>query len=263
MATVRDALLEAARHMGAIREGIATGGSTTTLEDTLMNEPAANFAGGTLWMLSGDNDGLCDIVSQYNEGVATIETTLSTAIAAGDEYAIADAEYPKQKLKQAVMAALRFFSSLKTDDTKTVTANTEEYTLPTGVSNVKRVEVATSSSTPYGFVPNYYWKEWNGKLVFVGGKEPTTTGNIIRIWYEEYIGELSETDNIPDSVNLTWLKWAAVAWLYRDQIKRIQKDNPTNLDLLNEAKTLEAEAKLMAKRHQLVSMPSDPKLSGW
>jgi len=263
MTTLIEAMLETARLMGVVKEGTATGGSTTTLIDTSLDDPAEYFTKGTIFVLSGTYSGTCDVIKMFNEGTFTLTTTLAGAISAGNTYAAAQPEYPKHKLKQAVLSALRFAPILKTSDSLTVTADTEEYSLPSGVSNVKRVEVAASSSSPYGFVPNLFWKEWNAKLIFDKGKEPTSTGYIIRLWYEGAHGEIAESGSILSSIDMNWLKWSAAAFLYRDQIKKIQKDNPTDIDLLNEAKTLEAEAKRNAVRYELMSMPSDPKLAGW
>ncbi len=263
MATLIDAMLEAARIMGVVREGTATGGSTTTLVDSSMTEPAGYFMNGTIWVLSGTYDGACQVVSMHNEGTITLTTALAGAIIAGIEYAVATSEYPKYKLKQAVLSALRFAPVLKTYDTLTVTANTQEYSLGAGISNAKRVEVDTSASVPYGFVPNHFWKEWNGKIIFDSGKEPTDAGKIIRVWYEAEHGDIAETASILTGIDMNWLKWASAAFLYRDQIKKIQKDNPTNIDMLNEARTLEAEAKRTAKKYELTSMPIDAKLAGW
>jgi hypothetical protein len=257
------AMLETARHIGAAREGTATGGSTTTLVDTSLDEAAELYKGGTLWMLSGNNEGLCDVISAFSENTVTITDTLTNAILDGDAYAVSSKEYPKHKLKQAVLSCLRFHPVLKTDDSLTVTADTEEYSLPSGVSNIKRVEIAAEAGTPYSFAANLFWKEWNGKLVFQPGKEPGEAGRSMRLWYMGEHGEIEESGTILSSVDMNWLKWAAAAFLYRDQVKRIQKDNPTNLELMNEAKTQEARARLMAKRSKLSNMPSDPKLSGW
>jgi len=263
MTTLIDAMLETARVIGAVREGTATGGSTTTLIDTQLNEASGYYKGGTIWLLSGDNDGTCDIVAGFGENTVTLTSTLAQTVAAGVCYAIANNEYPKHRIMQAVLTQLRFAKILKTNDTLAVTADTEEYSLPSGVSNVRRVEVAASTSAPYGYAPNRFWKEWNGKIIFDKGYAPTSTGNKIRLWYEGIHEEVGETEEILTSVDINWLKWSAAAFLYREEIKRIQKDNPTALDLLNEAKSLEAEAKMNAGRFQLSSMPIDSKLAGW
>lgn len=263
MTTLVDAMLETARIIGAVRDGTATGGSTTTLVDTQLNEASGYYKGGTIWILSGNNDGTCDIVAGFGENTVTLTSTLAQAIVSGVAYAIANSEYPKHRIKQAVLAQLRFAKTLKTNDALIVTVNTEEYSLPSGVSNVRRVEVATSTSVPYGYTQNRFWKEWNGKIVFDKGYAPTSTGNKIRLWYEGIHDEIAESGEILTNIDMNWLKWSAAAYLYREEIKRIQKDNPTALDLLNEAKSLEAEAKLNAGRFQLSSMPIDSKLAGW
>lgn len=261
MTTLIGAMLETARLMGVVTEGTATGGSTTTLVDTGLDHPAGYFEGGTLWALSGNNSGLCQKVTSFMEGTLTFGTTLSTPIASGDNYAVATPEFPKYKLKQAVLHVLRFSPILKTDDTTVVTADTEEYALPTGVSNIKRIEAAAESSAPYNFVPLYSWRERNGKVIF--NPAPSNTGNILRIWYEGAHGEIAESGTILDSVDINWLKWSAAAFLYRDSITRIKKDDPVRVDLLNEAKLMEETAIRTARRFQLQTMPSDPKIAIW
>ena len=261
MSTLAELMLDVARLMGTVREGTATDGSETTLIDTLLDEPADYFTKGTLWLLSGDNAGLCAVVNTFSENTISLADTLTAAIAAGNEYAVATPEFPKHKLKQAVLSALKHNPVLLTDDNLIVTANTKEYELPEGVSDIRRVEVATEASAPYSFTPNMTWREWDRKLVF--DKEPTDTGKIIRLWYEGAHGEIAENADILPSVDVEWLKWMAVVFLYRDMITRINKDNPTDLDLLNEAKIQEAEAKRNANKHALRSMPRDPKVTIW
>jgi hypothetical protein len=269
MSTLTELMLDVARLMGTVREGTATDGSETTLIDTLLDEPADYFTKGTLWILTGDNEGLCTIVKTFAENTITIDSGLVAVddldveipIAAGDEYAVATPEFPKHKLKQAALSALKHNPILLTDDNLVVTANTKEYTLPDGVSNIRRVEVATEASAPYSFTPNMSWREWNGKLIF--DNEPTDTGKIIRLWYEGFHGVIDEDEEILSSADVEWVKWSSVAFLYRDLITRINKDNPTDLDLLNEAKIQEAEAKRNANKHALRSMPRDPKVTVW
>lgn len=264
MTTLKEAMLETARILGIVREGVATGGSVTTLIDTILDEPNDYFTKGTLWVLTSTNNAaLCQVVKAYAERTITLTTAVSNAIVAGDTYAVAAPLFPKHALLQAVNKALRFEHIIKTDDTLTVTANTQEYSLLSGVSNVKRVDVATSTSVPYAFQPNFHVKEWNGKIVFDDGKEPTETGMKIRLWYQGTHGELAETGSLLPSVDMNWLKWAAATYALRDHIRRIEKDGQVDLELLNEAKTMEAQYAREAARHGLRSMVSDPKLGGW
>lgn len=261
MTLLTEVMLDVARLMGTVREGAATGGSTTTLIDTSLDEPADYYTKGTLWMLTGSNSGLCAVIRTFAENTITINTTLTAAIIAGNEYAAATPEFPKHKLKQAVLSALKHNPILLTNNTLVVIANTKEYTLPTGVSDIRRVDVATEAGLPYSFIPNLSWREWNGKLIF--DNEPTQAGNIIRLWYEGQHGEIGESGSVLPSVDMDWLKWSAVVYLYRDTITRINKDNPTDLDLLNEAKMLEVEARRKANKYALRSMPRDPKVTIW
>lgn len=249
--TLRTAMLETARVMGVVREGTATGGTTTTLIDTHLDEPADYYTKGTLWILDGSNMGVCDVVSLFAENEITIETTLANAIVDGDEYAIATPEFPKHKLRQAVLSVLRYAPILLVNDDLTADGS-GEYDLPEGVHNIKRVDVGGVHQS---------WREVNDKLYFDGNTDPSS--GTIYLYYEGHHGVIEEDDDILSSVDMDWLKWSAAVFLYRDKITRINKDNPTDLDLLNEAKVLEAEARRNANRFQLQSMPIDPKLAIW
>lgn len=263
MTTLLKAMLETARLMGTVREGTATGGSTTTLIDTLLDEPGDYFSKGTVWILSGANSGACKVVSTYQENTLAWSSALTGAIAAGVSYAVANPEYPKWKLAQAVLQVLRFDPILKTDDTLTVTANTEEYDLPSNVKQVSHIEVATNTSEPYSFKPNYNWRDVYGKLVFDHGKAPSEAGRIIRIWHIDVHGEIGESEDILPSVDIDWLKWKAVEYLYRDAMTRFNKDNPTDVELLNEAKQNALMAERKAKRYFIRNREVSPKLANY
>lgn len=263
MTTLLEAMLETARLMGTVRDGVATGGSTTTLVDTAMDEPSDYFSKGTVWILSGTYAGVCNVVKTHGENTFTWETVLAGAIVAGVSYAVATPEYPKWKLKQAVLKVLRFDPILKIDDTATVTVNTLTYALPSGVSRVAHVEVATDPSSPYNFQPNYNWREENGMIIFDPGKEPTIAGHIIRIWYIGEHGEIAESESILPSVDIDWLCWKSVEYLYRDAMTRINKDNPTDIDLLNEAKQNVMIAERNARKYFLRGREISPKLANY
>lgn len=262
MTTLVDAMLETARIMGITHEGTATSGTLTSLTDTSMEEPADYWNGGTLWILSGANNGSCVVVKTHNGNTVSF-SAMSGTIAAGVEYALATADYPKHKLKQAVLTVLRNDEILLKDDTTTVTDDTEEYSLPSGVSNVIAVHVAQEDEEPYYWQPHYYWQENYGKLLFDPGKEPTNTGDKIRIWYLGAHGEIAESGTILSSVPINWLKWKSAEFLYRDKLTRIKQDDPTVIDLFNEAKEQAKYAAAMSDRYALRTGNPQPRLANY
>jgi len=258
MTTLVQAMLETAKVLGITYEGTATGGSTTTLVDSALDFPQDHFEGGTLWVTSGTADGLCVKVSAYANNTFTFAT--STAVVATNTYVAATKDFPKWLLKQAALMALRFTPILKIDTTQTTVADQETYTLPTGVTDVRRVQVAASSSSPYGYETNYHWQEVNGTLYFF---DPPAGGYLMRIWYVGYHGDIAESGSLEEGVSQDWLKWASAVNAWRWKMEQIRKDNPVAMDLMNEAKTLEANAERTAKRYQLKQIPRDPIHADW
>ncbi|NMC80190.1 MAG: hypothetical protein GYA59_12575 [Chloroflexi bacterium] len=258
MTTLAEMMLETARVVGNVFESTATGGSTTTLVDTRLQAEADFYRDGTLWVLDGDNAGLCDVVTSFLENTLTIESTLTDAIVAGNSYAVADGKFPKRMLKQAILASLTKEKVMKINSSLSVTADTEDYALPTGVSDVRRVEVATTASGSYEI--NYFWREMDGRLYFMKGKEPKTAGRTIRLYYAALHGTIGDSDAINDAIDLNLLKWRGVVHLYRNYMQRMYKDEPQIIDLLNEAKVNEAQA--LARRVP-PTFNRDPIHTGW
>lgn len=264
MTTLVDVMLEVARIVDLVREGTATDGSTTQLTDSNIDEPNDSYRGGTLWLLSGDNDGACEVIKSHGEGgVLTLKNTLSNAIAAGVSYAVAGRKFPKHVLKQAVQMVLRETDIMGKDETLEVTADTQVYTLPTGVYDVRRVEVQTNESEPYDYRINQHWREQNGSIYFDPTFEPITAGMTIRLWYAKPHGEIAESGSIDNALDIQYLKWAAAVQVLRRKIQEIKRDNPTDIDMLNEAKSLEESARNRMSKYSIRLMNRDAHLARW
>jgi len=257
MTTLTAAMLEVARLMRDVFDGTATGGSTTTLEDTSLTMPADYYTGGTLWILSGDNEGECIEIVEYGESTFTF-AALSNAIAAGVQYAAAPGMYKKHELKQSVLAALRNARIEIIDETLTVVESQEEYALPTGVRDVLSVEIAENAETPFTWSKNQYWVETSGSVCFNPDKIPDQSeGNKIRLHYAGGHPDIDDTDSLQVDVND--IKWSAAVILWRRLMQTTYKDNPVAVEMFNEAKMMEAEALRQMKR---VPQP-DAKLAAW
>jgi hypothetical protein len=255
-------MLEVARLMGGVREGTVTSGTVSTLVDTAMDEPADTFTGGTLFMLSGTNDNLCCVVTSHQFGGRLVIPTLTAAIAAADTYAVAPNKFPKHILKQAVNAVLRDLKVMGSNSTLTVTTDTQAYTLPSGVFDVRRVEVERDDDD-LDYERNHHWKELNGVLYFDPGHEPGDTGKAIRVWYAKDHGELGDAGTVDNDVDIRYLKWAAVSYCWRNYIQGVKKDDPIAMDLLNEAKTSEAQAMRNARNNHFRIIDKDPHWGRW
>jgi hypothetical protein len=143
------------------------------------------------------------------------------------------------------------------DTTLTVVDNQTEYTLPSGVYNVVRVQIATSNTDDYGYVTVYNWREVNGAIHFTD-ELPHTAGYTIRLYYNALHDEVEDdTDTVSDDIPLPLLIAEARYWF--EQI--------TYMDMANlgakEESTLErlSTERLMARqRYKVNRIPRDPVL---
>lgn len=252
MTTLAGAMLEVARLLCRVREGSATSGTTSTLVDTAMIETGGTYTDGTLWILSGDNNGLCAVVNNHVEQTLSIATQ-GSAIAANDSYVVADGKYQKHQLKQAILTKLREIEVIKKDtDQEAVEGDTETtITLDAGISNVRRVEIDGDIS--------HYWKERDGVLYF-HAHEPDESSDIV-IWYMAPHGDIAESADIDDAVSLSWLKWAAVEDLLWKQYDLSDGDDPTAAKLLEKASAL--ARRYESDKRSVRVMERDPIYSGW
>src|SRR5512138_2145230 len=107
MATTESLLLKIAENLRRLRYSSATGGSTTTLIDTTMDEPDQYLNGGTIFCISGNNAGKsCKVTTWTTSGTTFTVPTQSAAFAAGNAYAVCDNKYPREALVAALNRAL-------------------------------------------------------------------------------------------------------------------------------------------------------------
>lgn len=218
MATLYSATLDLAKILGSVMESTTTAaGTTTTLVDTSFqrNKPPDDaFNYGTLWFISGALAGKTAIVTDWTNLTTTFTfATQSAAPGSGSRYAFLDKDWPRDVLRNAVNAALQTIGGVPdiyTLATFVTVANQEDYTLPDGVYNVRKVEIATSDTAPYYYHTHYHWMEIDGVIRFKNGYAPTTTGDLIRLTYIVQPGELDDdADTISDYIHPDLLKWTA------------------------------------------------------
>lgn len=178
------------------------------------------FNGGTIWFKDCNSTSLenkTTIITDYTSSSGTIQFTSLGAYQtkSGDTYAALPRFFPRFILRQAVNFALSITGGKDLQDsTLTVTSNTRAYNLPTGVAEVKRVEIVTSTS-PYTYELMSRWEVINGQLVF-GYDMDAFVGMSIRLTYRSYFTELTaDGDSIYGGISINWIRWSGLAYCLR------------------------------------------------
>lgn len=252
------AIYEVGKRAGEVFEGTATGGGATTLIDTAQVSTVDDFYnGGTMCFLSGTGlTGTTRTITDYADTTRTFTFATGTAVAAGVRYAAIRPSLNRGAIVAAINAALAEMGSVtQINDTLAVVADTEQYSLPAGVSNVARVMVATSTAAPYGWETNYYWHESGGALIFEPGAEPTEAGYLIRLYYNAPHAEVTaDADVISETIRPVRLEWTAAAHALA-QTFRSGRNEGANKDALALAQQKAAE---MAARFPVRPMVRTP-----
>lgn len=212
MTTLLDISLKVAKEVMDVIEGTATGGSTTTLVDSALGAlPDDHFNNGRLWIKSGTHADKIFQVTDFATSTGTVTfAAVVGAIAAGVRYAIARNSYPWDQIVSAIQRALDSTWVTGIDSTLEGDGETLEFTLPTGVYDVKRVEFEDTAQANTGRRNSTHWRETStGKLRFDYGYAPID-GYTIHVYYRDQHAELTDYSVvISNEINVEWLKWAA------------------------------------------------------
>lgn len=208
MTTVFDVSLRMAKEVMDVIEGTATGGSTTTLVDTAQTTQANDYYnGGMLWIKSGTHAGKVFAITDYAAGGTFTFTAVTGAIAAGVRYAVARSLYPWDRITSSIQTALDSTWVTDVDTSLEGDGETLEFTLPTDVKRVYKVETVGDL---YGRSQCSHWRETHdGKLRFDYGYPPRD-GETIHVYYKAPHDEITGyTTEISRELDLEWLKYAA------------------------------------------------------
>ena len=242
--TLFDLTYELARALGVLSEGIATGGDTDTILDSVERLEANDFwNGGTAWItydaggLGAAPQGEYGFVSDFalSGGNISLRTALTASVGAGDRYAIAGQRYPLQLLIQKINETFGVIE--KTDLTTVVIAGDQLlYSLPADVLELKQVWVQPTTDSDR-WEPIYDWsvqKSATGsvnKLIF---ERQFMAGLAVKLVYVGYHQVLRiATDKLDDSLHSKQIVYnAAVKCLLWYKSKVGDSDTSVN-DLLN------------------------------
>lgn len=221
--TLFTATLALARLLAEVADGTATGGTTATLLDTSRTEPDSYFTGGVIWFRSGLNINKSAAITGWTNSTGTFAfATQTAACAVGNLYSACAVDYSKDALINAINQAQRAIGAIPQQNTALTTVDQQlEYTLPAGVYNVLRVEIAINTTAPIHYTTHYNWSEAEGKLVFDPGCEPDGDGYTIRVTYAPTPTEYDDdTDTISDLIPLELLVKTAAAEALRWRLAR-------------------------------------------
>lgn len=267
MAVLFDLIYRTARLLGAVTEGIATGGSTTTIVDTNDRTEAANFWNGGTAFLIRDAGGAgaapekqSSVISSFTGNTLTLRTALTVAAAVNDKYGVTRERYTRPLLIQKVNEALQKLGTVPVVDTTTLdtAANQTEYTLPIAAKFDLRqvfVQGKTGDANDNQWIPYYHWHLGTAGanatgLIFTDHQ--LFAGRDIRIVYMADHAELhADGDNLSEYIHMDRVVYEAAAGclLYRKQLDG--RDDPT----LNEQINYMADRAQRAAQMYLVHAP--------
>lgn len=168
MTTLFDILFDLYDDLGQLRSGVATGGSATTVVDTLLKPYGVDaFNHGTVLINDTTDDaapkGEFGEVSAFTPSTGTLTVpTLTAAVGAGDLYGLADDSYPVDDMIRLVNRSLsRLGPWVGRDTSLTTAAGQTEYALPADCKpqRLRRVYIQglTGNSADNRWVENYSW----------------------------------------------------------------------------------------------------------
>lgn len=242
--TLFDLTLELARCLGTLSEGIATGGSQSTIADSVERTEADDYwNNGSAWITydvggaGAAPQGEYGYISDFANtgGVITLRSNLTAGVASGDRYAIATPRYPLHLLIQKTNESFGVIE--KTDlSTVTIASSQLEYSLPSDVLELKEVWIqADADVNNWQRVYDWYvHKSDTGtadKLILA---RQHSAGYLVKLVYTTYHQVLRvATDKLDDSIHEKKIVYsAAVGCLLWRKAKVGDSDSSVN-DLLN------------------------------
>lgn len=247
--TLFDLTLRTAIQLQAVRQGTATGGATNTIIDTnlLATLDDDYYKQGTYWVTDTTDDGAPEnemgIISAFvgSTGTATLQDTLSAAIAAGDKWAMCAPRFKLYELIQQINEALYIDGYIPVTDTSlTTVADQREYTLPQAATlDLRDVKIYTNNDSDRNIpIPSLNYEiryTATGSADTLVLDQDYTAGLTIELTYGAQHADLEvSTDKLNDSIHPDRIVYAAAAnamRAYRDRTRLKHLDG--TIDMLD------------------------------
>ena len=169
-----------------------------------------------LW-LNGDCEWAVHTVSDFTGATSTLVITGSTVPSAGDEFLVFKSVFSVGKFLQAINSVLMGTRMMLEDETVSIVDEQVEYTLPSGVSDVRAVELVDSDGEYMGV--HEQWSEYDGTLRFDANLPDTSWADTLRIHYAGTHPVVDEIGDAVQTIHQERLMWEAAEEL---MVKRAQ-----------------------------------------
>ena len=212
-----DLTYEVASELGIVVESVATGGSTTTLDDSvILTETDDHWNKGTVWILADSAGsttlpvGMYSVISNFeNTNARCTIGTVTNGVASGDTYAITDERFTLGDLITAVNRAVRDVGYIPvTNSTAVDTAAAQtEYTLPPEANYDLRevwIETNTSDSDDNRWAKSTNWSIENTAVgtadTLIFGFQPAYPSDVKLVYMSPHVRLVDYTDKLSESI---------------------------------------------------------------
>jgi len=240
--------------LGPYQDGVATGGSTSTLVDSVeLTQDDDFWNGGTVWInydaggAGAAPQGEYSVVSDFtaSSDTASLRSTLTAAIGAGDRYTIARKRYPLNVLVSKINEVLLSIPIEKTDTTTiTIAVDDTEYSLPSDVWDLKQVWIGDGAdANNWQLLDDWrVQKSATGTAnVLIFGRQFATSTDVKLVYLTYHQTLRVATDKLDDSIHADRVIYnAAVGCLLWRKAKVGESDSSLN-ELLNYFQNLAAQ----------------------
>jgi hypothetical protein len=274
MTTLFDVLLQTARALEALQEGVtsaASGGNTTLVDSQLVVRGFTDddfFNGGTLLYqpATAVNRG-ARLVADYTgaTGTLTLAAALADTPAQGARYGVMTRRYPRELLSGKVNEALAELGDVGTlDISQTTLANQLQYNVPVAAKRDLRQVWLARSTTPTqtgGWERQLRVRVEPGPATSVGvlsfPEQPRVGYTIKLVYNAPHAAVAADADAISDYVSPDWLGLAAAEKLARWRLEGPGADERDLTALLNNLTLRLAQGR---RRHPVATAPRFPVL---
>ena len=257
-----DAKLNLAKLLMRVKRGTATKDSASPgeLTDTNRNEPSdyyfRSLSNGGVLFFPGTSQSR-EIIGYDGDTGDFVFYPADITPNEDDVYFASPVDWDNYELVQAINLALEDLGQQsgirKDDDSLVIVSRQGTYTLPSDVSNIKRVELILDEDNPDLYTTRHlFWDEVDGELRLDPGSEPYW-GDVIKLTYCAPHDEVADDDDeVSPSINPMLLKWTAAVFANEN----IDKNEQVLAKINRAIKTAEAY-----KTRHPVGMQRDPHLS--